>query len=283
MNGMKMSLVTVDAAEYSRVLYLDLLKRSLTNWIHGHEEFVQVRPNGFAKHLSKFAFPKGSMLVSPQRFNEEQRAKGTDWPPPLFAHTMVGLRRLDNLQICIENVIADQIPGDLIETGVWKGGSTIFMRGVLRVHGDNSRRVWVADSFEGLPVPDVANYPDDAGDIHYQIDSLRVTLEEVKMNFKAYDLLDDNVIFLKGWFSDTLPNAPIEKLSILRLDGDMYGSTMDALTNLYSKVSAGGYVIIDDYCIDSCRKAVTDFRRGHNVTDSISDIDGSGVFWRKSA
>ena len=266
-----------------RNLYLDLLKRALTNWIHGHEEFVSAAPNGLSKLIANMVFPAGTMLVTPQRFDEQKRENGQDWPVPLLAHTMVGLKRLDNLQMCIENVITDAVPGDLIETGVWKGGSTIFMRGALKAYGDSSRRIWVADSFQGLPPPNPKKYPADDGDIHHTIETLRVTEEMVRQNFAAYGLLDDKIMFLKGWFRDTLPTAPIEHLAVIRLDGDMYESTMDALQNLYKKLSFGGYVIVDDYCIESCRKAITDFRIANNIKDAIIDIDGTGVFWRRGA
>lgn len=263
-------------------LYLDLLKRALTNWIHGHEEFIRIEPTHIGKLLGRLVHPEGSVLVKAQRFDQEKRGVGQDWPAPLLAHTMIGLKRLDNLQMCIERVIADRVPGDLIETGVWKGGSTIFMRGVLMAHGENSRRVWVADSFQGLPPPKSDVYPDDKGDIHFTINSLKVSLEQVKENFAAYGLLDDRVMFLKGWFSDTLPSAPIDQLSVLRLDGDMYESTMVALENLYPKLAVGGFVIIDDYCIASCKKAVADYRKRMDINDVILDIDGTGVYWRRS-
>ena len=266
-----------------RNLYLDLLKRALTNWIHGHEEFVSAAPNGLSKLIANLVFPAGTMLVTPQRFDEQKRENGQDWPVPLLAHTMVGLKRLDNLQMCIENVITDAVPGDLIETGVWKGGSTIFMRGALKAYGDSSRRIWVADSFQGLPPPNPKKYPADDGDIHHTIETLSVTEEMVRQNFAAYGLLDDKIMFLKGWFRDTLPTAPIEHLAVIRLDGDMYESTMDALQNLYKKLSFGGYVIVDDYCIESCRKAITDFRIANDIKDAIIDIDGTGVFWRRGA
>ena len=90
--------------------------------------------------------------------------------------------------------------------------------------------------------------------------TIAVSLDEVKANFSRYGMLDQPVHFLKGWFKDTLPTAPIERLAILRLDGDMYSSTFDALKHLYPKLSRGGFVIVDDYHIDACRKAVTDFR-----------------------
>ncbi|MCX7153222.1 MAG: class I SAM-dependent methyltransferase, partial [Proteobacteria bacterium] len=104
---------------------------------------------------------------------------------------------------------------------------------------------------------------------------------QVQANFAKYDLHDDQVRFLKGWFKDTLPAAPIAQLAVLRLDGDMYESTMDALNALYHKVSPGGFVIIDDYILPKCRAAIGDFRRAKGISETIIDIDGAGVYWRK--
>lgn len=266
----------------SRKLYLDLLKRALTNWTHGHEEYATIQPSRLGCILKKKFFPAGSVLMQPQRFDKNKRQNGQDWPAPLFAHTMIGINRLNNLQECIEQVIADNIDGDLIETGVWKGGASIFMRGVLKVYNQKHRKVFVADSFQGLPPPNIELYPEDTKDTHYTIDELKVSLEQVKENFDAYGLLDAQVVFLKGWFNEVLPTAPINKLAILRLDGDMYGSTMDVLNALYEKLSIGGYLIIDDYCLPPCKKAVADFRNQHNITEEIIDIDGAGAFWRKA-
>jgi hypothetical protein len=195
---------------------------------------------------------------------------------------MIGLKRLDNLQFCIEEAITNGVVGDLIETGVWRGGATIFMRAVLKAYGVSERCVWVADSFEGLPPPDTGKYPYDAGDTLHQARELAVSLEEVKENFDRYGLLDDQVRFLKGWFRDTLPVAAIERLAVLRLDGDMYESTMDALVNLYPKLSDKGYIIVDDYgCIPACRRAVQHYRSVNGITEEIREIDWAGIFWQK--
>ncbi|TSD93146.1 hypothetical protein FOS14_23755 [Skermania sp. ID1734] len=209
------------------------------------------------------------------------RADGRDWPQ--LAHTMTGVARMKNLQFCVEDVLARGIPGDFIETGVWRGGSCIFMRGILAAYGVNDRRVWVADSFEGLPPPDPSKYPADAGDALYTYSQLAVSKEDVQQNFRRYGLLDDQVVFLKGFFRDTLPTAPISQLAIVRLDGDMYESTMDGLNNLYPKLSEGGYLIVDDYALPGCRQAVTDFRAAHGITDPMEVIDWTGVYWRKGA
>jgi O-methyltransferase len=197
---------------------------------------------------------------------------------------MIGLRRMDNIQSCVESVLDDAVPGDLMETGVWRGGAAIFMRGILKAHAVTDRCVWAADSFEGLPKPDPVRYPADAGDRHFVHAELGVGVEQVRHNFRRYGLLDDQVRFLVGWFKDTLATAPIDRLAVLRLDGDMYESTMQAIEPLYPKLSVGGYCIVDDYGdIAGCRQAIRDYREAHGITDVITDIDGRGVFWRRTA
>ncbi len=270
--------------------YLDLLKKCLTRYIFPDT----CRPQ--ARHLSRKVHPiawifypafvaflerRGIKLYRDAHFDPSARSEGKDWPAD--AHTMIGLKRLDNLHACIETVIRDQIPGDFIETGVWRGGACIFVRAALNAYADQSRTVWAADSFEGLPRPD-ARYQQDEGDLHWTANhTLAVSLDQVKANFSLYGLLDQRVRFMKGWFKDTLPTAPIRQLAILRLDGDMYSSTMDALVNLYPKLSHGGFAIIDDYgSTPPCRKAVTDFRDSNAITDPILPIDWGGVYWRKT-
>ena len=169
----------------------------------------------------------------------------------------------------------------MIETGVWRGGACIFMRLMLKKYGVKDKTVYVADSFEGLPEPDAEKYPHDANDVHHIIDVLKVSVEQVQNNFKTFGVLDDQVKFLKGWFKDTLKHVPIEKLSILRLDGDMYESTWDVFTNLYHKLSIGGYLIIDDYALAACHAAVDDFRSQNNIVEPIEYFDGGNVYWKK--
>jgi len=205
---------------------------------------------------------------------------GAYWPAR--AHSMIGRRRLDNLRHCAETVLRENVPGDMIETGVWRGGACIFMRAILKAYGDRKRTVWVADSFAGLPPPDPDTYKDDAGDtLHTFADFLAISRSRVEKNFEAYGLLDSQVQFLEGWFKDTLHKAPIERLAVLRLDGDMYESTIQALDALYERLSVGGFVIVDDYSLKPCAKAVHDFRDRYGITEEMVDIDGNGVFWRR--
>jgi O-methyltransferase len=278
--------------DLARSLYLDLLKRTLTGAVQEDNDSILggVRTSGSPVLRKRAADAAGRAL---QRFGFEVaykkpydpqlRARGMDWPAR--ADSMIGLARMENIQDCVETVIRDDVPGDLIETGVWRGGASIFMRGVLKAYGDETRSVWCADSFEGLPAPDPSRYPADAGDTFYKKGGLSVGVQQVKHNFERYGLLDDQVKFLVGWFKDTLPTAPIEQLSVLRLDGDLYESTWQAIEALYPKLSPGGFCIIDDYgaLIDQCQRAIHDYRDAHGITEEIVDIDGSGAYWRKES
>jgi O-methyltransferase len=196
---------------------------------------------------------------------------------------MVGVARLKNLADLTEKALAAGIKGDLIETGVWRGGCCILMRAILAAYGDTKRKVIVADSFEGLPLPAPDQYPADEGDKHYQFEELAVPVSTVRDNFRRYGLLDDQVFFLKGFFSDTLPDLR-RPFAIIRLDGDMYESTIVALEALYPRLSPGGYVIIDDYgAIEGCRKAVDEYRRENHITAPMTEVDWTGVWWQKPA
>ena len=272
-------------------MYLDLLKRSLTRFAfpESHRK-VESRRQVRRKYITWLLYPFLRRVLAKERvhlfvdspFDPAARIEGKDWPAN--AETMVGLKRLENLYSCISDVLERNIPGDLIETGVWRGGASIFMRAVLKIRKVRGRIIWVADSFEGLPKPD-GRYRQDEGDKHWKWNAvLGISLEQVKANFARYGLLDEQVRFLAGWFKDTLPAAPIQQLAILRLDGDMYSSTMDALENLYAKLSPGGYLIVDDYGSTlACRQAVDDFRARHNINEPIQAIDWTGVFWQKTS
>ncbi len=274
-----------------RELYLELLKNHLTDF--HNPVTMQLKPyapgqGNFFKRIvvntliNKLA-KKSVRLISSKKPTEQDirnREVGIGWP--LNGYTMIGIRRMNNIRFCVEDVIANNVPGDLIETGVWRGGATIFMRAILKVHSIADRNIWVADSFQGLPRPDEEKYPADKGDDLYTLEQLRISMEDVKANFEKFGLLDDQVNFLKGWFKDTLPTAPINKLAVVRLDGDMYESTMDGLVNLYPKLSVGGYMIIDDYgAMSTCAQAVTDYREKHGIADEIIEIDWSGRYWQK--
>lgn len=268
-------------------LYLVLLKNCLTRNIFGEHYkplLPPLRPKGWHRLWWSGVYPAikpaldrvGLELVRKSRFDAEVNAKGEF--PHSEAESMIGLTGLSNVQECVLECLQRGIPGDLMEAGVWRGGCAIFMRALLHVYGDTERKVWVADSFEGCPKP---REEAECGDRHWLNNFIAVDLETVQENFRRYGLLDDRVRFLRGWFCDTLPKAPVEKLAVLRVDGDMFSSTIDVLRAMYHRVSPGGYVIIDDYyAIDICRRAVTDFREEHGIDSPIQRVDSCRAFWQ---
>lgn len=260
-------------SEVVRELYIELLEKAVINEIYQDPPILTNRE-------VRRAVARGQSGL----FDEGRRQLGLDRPS--LAHSMIGRKRMENLRYCVGKILEQEVKGDLIETGVWRGGACILMRGILKAWGDSSRKVWVADSFAGLPAPNAAEYPADANDKHHKAKELAISLEQVKSNFATYGLLDDQVQFLKGWFKDTLPSAPIERLSLIRLDGDMYESTMDGFRSLYHKLSVGGFLIVDDYhAVAGCKAAVHDFLAtlGSSEVVDILEIDGSGVFWQRKA
>ncbi len=239
-------------------LYLDLLIRTIANTIYGDPP----------------TSPWHGFIYNP-KFRED----GADWPS--MAHSMIGLHRLKSLRDLCLTCIDESIPGDFIETGVWRGGASILMRGVLVARGEKLRKVWLADSFQGLPPPDPVKFPQDTGLNFHIYPQLAISLEQVQKNFAAYGLLDEQVRFVKGWFRDTLSTIPAERFALIRLDGDLYEFTIQALDALYPKLSPGGFCIIDDYAIPACQQAVADYRKAHGIEAEIKTIDWTGRYWRK--
>jgi hypothetical protein len=251
--------------------YLDLLRRTLTFQFWTEPPFPIAESSGLtwksnlARKIARFF----------RRFGVEMCLHKSAISPeayffPVLAHTMVSDARLRNVQAACETVDAEGIVGDAVETGVWRGGASIFMRACL----DPKRKVFVCDSFEGLPKDE--REPD-----YVKIDFLKVGLPEVKKSFEQFGQTE-NVEFVKGWFEDTLHLLPAKQFSIIRLDGDMYSSTMTALNALYPKLATGGFCIIDDYTLPFCAQAVTEFRDKHQIKDALVKIDEAAVYWRKT-
>jgi O-methyltransferase len=244
-----------------RDLYVDLLIRCLVDGIYGD--------------------PMPGPWRTGNKFDRGERVPGQ--LGPATAHTMVGVDRLNNLRDLVQAALDEDIPGNFIETGVWRGGCCILMRGILAANGAAGRKVYVADSFTGVPAPKPDLYPADRGDTLHRHPELAVPLDVVKANFARYGLLDDQVAFVEGLFADTLPALQCGPLALLRLDGDLYESTDLALRHLYPKLTPGGYVIIDDFGVsDGCRQAVLDYRAQHTIDAPIIPVDRSGVWWRKA-
>ncbi len=273
--------------ETSEELYLDLLKRCLTRAAFAREVIRHTIDPG-RPHLRILSSMLRAMLTPLHLELVHLRQSGLgDYIESTHAartrmedaETMLGIKQLDQMQACITDVIERKIPGDVLEAGVWRGGMTIFMRGVLKAMGEHQRRVWVVDSFEGLPDPERSF--DSFG---WKKGAMAISLDQVRSNFLRYGLLDEQVVFLKGFFNDTLPDAGIAALSVLRVDADLYESTRDVLNHLYPRLSVGGYAIFDDYQnLKDCQRAIDEYRQEHRIEDPIVKIDKRAVYWVKTA
>ena len=226
--------------------------------------------------------------------------------------TMAGHARMESLVAMVKNIAEQGVPGSYLEAGVWRGGMSIVATAALQVYRLDSRPIYICDSYDGLPRPrknsarvDENFYHDDR--VYKRV--LSVGEQQVLQNFDLFGVTRDKVVPIKGYFVDSLP--PLRKalrrrgetLAILRMDGDMYDSTVDILYNLYDLVQVGGYIIIDDYGWDwgvskehsqqgrpsvglfGAKDAVLDFRLLHGIEDNehhIHDIDGGGAWFRKA-
>jgi len=243
-------------------MYVDLMAKCLTDMIYGADRTIVRR---------------GKKI----QFDAKKRFQGRDWP--VVGHSMAGIRRLENVAHLTNRVIHEGIPGEFIETGVWRGGASAMVRGVLKFRGVTDRKVYLADSFEGLPPPNDQDFPADKGSRYHTRGRLAVGVEAVEKTFNAYGLMDDQVEFVIGWFKDTLHKLDVPQFALIRLDGDMYESTIQAILALYPKLAPGGFVIVDDYGgIKACREAIHDYRDEFGITDEIHKIDHTGVWWQKS-
>lgn len=245
-------------ADYIRRLrksYLDLMRESLIGALNEDPALPASKVEGY---------------------RQDYREQGWDWPSK--APSMIGRLRMENVRTECERLISENIPGDFIETGVWRGGACIMMRAVLAAYECSDRRVIAADSFEGFPAQSAADNNFTVGGVN----DFAVSLEDVKANFARYGLLDEQVVFLKGFFKDTLPKAPVETIALLRLDGDLYESTRDGLMHLYGKLTRGGTLIADDYFLfEGQRKAIDEYREAHGIAEPIIRIDHFGGYWIK--
>ena len=231
--------------------------------------------------------PLENLIVKP--YNAKEIAEATYWPETGL--TMVGTESLKKLQMVIDTVVHDGIEGDFLEAGVWRGGASIFAKGVIESLGEGrDRKVWVCDSFEGYP----KNTSNEDSEFYSTLLALIESEEKVRRNFNEYGLLDAQVRFVKGFFWETLPllrKLPFfSKIAVLHADGDMYESTMDILFNLYDRIPIGGFLIIDDYnpVKDPARRATEQFRTMHDITEPVYAVvydkdqeTYNKAYWRK--
>jgi hypothetical protein len=266
--------------------YLDIVERALINDLHpemGSRIVALVKAllearwqeptlKAIETELARFFGVRGAA----DRFQDSEWYANIAGDP----YTMVSPQRLQNARVAAQTVLAENLPGDFVETGVWRGGVCIMLKAVLTAAGAR-RRIFVCDSFEGLP--EIHEGADAPLKLH-ENPLLAVGVEQVRENFARFDLLDEDVTFVKGWFKDTMPDlrGQVDQIAILRMDGDYYTSTREVIDELYDKVTAGGFIIVDDYgTYQQCRDAIHDFWTERGLRPELIQVDGHAHYWRK--
>jgi len=176
--------------------------------------------------------------------------------------------------------------GDVVETGVYQGGSSAVILKVLLTYDRCGKQFWAFDSFQGLP--NITKKDQVGEQIVGAQGSFVAGVDEFKANLEARGVWNESrVRIVPGWFSDTVGKAGVKTISFLRLDGDLYHSTLDVLKGFYPLVTQGGYIYVDDYgSFNGCRHAVDEYRAEHHVYEPMHWIRETGgsveaVWWRK--
>ena len=167
------------------------------------------------------------------------------------------------------------VPGAFVELGSNTGGTAVLMLATLRDYAPR-RLLYAADSFQGLPSPTEEDAINMSAHRRWRRGQHRATLKEFNSNMRRNGMYDGDgpsrLRVLEGWFSETLPRAKIGPISFLRLDGDLYASTMDGLVHLYDKVVPGGMIYADDYMAVGCRRALHEFRAKRGITTRMVEV-----------
>ena len=195
--------------------------------------------------------------------------------------TMTTPERLFGLREAIEYVVREEIPGDAVECGVWRGGSSMAIALRLLALGDEQRELWMFDTFDGMPAPSA----DDGAYVRERFDQYQARgdkwdfapLDDVARNLRSTGFPVQRLHLVQGKVEDTVPAHGPETIALLRLDTDWYESTKHELECFWDRLSPGGVLIIDDYGHwEGARKAVDEFfeRRGSRPLFSRLDYTG---------
>jgi O-methyltransferase len=195
----------------------------------------------------------------------------------VLPYTMIGLKRLRALDRLACRIDELGIPGDVVECGTCNGGSGALLARVA-CRSRYGRRVWLLDSFAGLPAPGRHDPPTAAR--HTGL--CRGSPECVRHVLRRVGVPDEATTLVKGWFQDTLPSLPVGAIALLHVDADWYESVRTVLDHLYAKVAPGGFVVLDDYGYwEGCRRAWEDYCAEHALRVDMTWIDGNAAYLQK--
>lgn len=203
-------------------------------------------------------------------------------------YTMTSVERMYALYTAVKYILDNNIPGDFIECGVWRGGSSMLVGKMLKDRGVTNRKLYLYDTFEGMsePTENDKDFKGEAADklMKENIDNKETTvwcladINDVKQNMSLTGYPVENIEYIKGKVEDTIPiHMPDQSIALLRLDTDWYDSTKHELIHLYPKLIDKGVLIIDDYGHwEGCRKAVDEYFRDNKINILLNRIDYTG-------
>lgn len=239
-----------------------------------------------------FAFPRYKAWLRRRYRTRALRQDGADREKietifKCLEFSLVGWQGMEATYTCTKRAITDKIQGDLVECGVAQGGSALLIALINQKFGDGTRRIWLFDSYEGLPDPTAEDFQKGKTGTHVRPlpkGSCLGTIEDVRqLLFQKNNLAEKNINLVKGWFQDTLPvtRNQIDSISVLRLDGDWYESTKVCFENLFDQVSNNGFVILDDYfsCF-GCKKATDEFLTARGKAFPIIPDGRGGAYFQ---
>jgi O-methyltransferase len=213
-----------------------------------------------------------------------------DFEPSFLAHfekcapyTMTSPERMYCLYKAVEHVSAAAIPGDVVECGVWRGGSSMLAASILEELGDRTRHSWLFDTFEGMspPTSDDIAFSGEAAEGRWEQDQAEdhnewcyAPLEDVQQNLRSTGRDENLLHFVKGKVEDTIPQHSPDQIALLRLDTDWYESTYHELIHLFPRIAPGGVLIIDDYGHwAGARKAVDQYLDERDIKLLLNRVD----------
>ena len=244
------------------------------------------------RHLTRRFLPRrgsdglwhvGQMLAYPPDFTEEEIALCEAARP----YTMTSPERVAALADAVRYTVVNAIPGDIVECGVWRGGSMMAVARTLVALGDTSRDLWLFDTYEGMSPPTaedvsysgrsaeaiLAKTPREAGMNYWCIASV----EDVAENIRGTGYPPDRIHLVKGKVEDTLPAEGLGRIALLRLDTDWYESTRHELVHLWPRLEPGGVMIVDDYGHwQGARRAVDEYFEPLRPRPLLHRIDYTG-------
>jgi hypothetical protein len=263
--------------------------------------------NHFKKLFSKKYFNKYKSLMSEEGYNRMIKYINnyvedicylhyTKLVPNVYIYSMLSLEGLQNIETCTKIILKNNIVGDFVECGVWRGGTGIIIKKLLQKYHNNDKKIYLLDSYEGMEnlensstvtekdkLDELCSYILNDAEKYFGRKLIETNYDEVKNNLIHFNCFDKNVILLKGWFNDQFPFDNVKTISLLRLDCDYYYPTKICLEKLYNKVSKGGFIILDEYYLEFMgeKNAVDEFRSKNNITSKIIPVNNNIAYWVK--